>query len=54
MIFWRTLQENSENKMFTQKINKTPRTNKYRHGMSRAKVMNKKINNFARNEWFKN
>ena len=49
MIFWRTLQE-----MFTQKINKTPRTNKYKHGMSRAKVMNKKINNFARNQWFKN
>ena len=49
MIFWRTLQE-----MFTQKINKTPRTNKYKHGMSRGKVMNKKINNFARNQWFKN
>ena len=48
MVFWRTLRE-----MFTQKMSKTPKTNKYKHGISRAKVM-KKIKNFARNECFKN
>ena len=48
MVFWRTLRE-----MFTQKMNKTPKTNKYKYGMSRAKVIKKK-KNFARNECFKN
>ena len=36
MVFWRTLRE-----MFTQKMSKTPKTNKYKHGTSRAKVMKK-------------
>ena len=37
MVFWRTLRE-----MFTQKMNKTPKTNKYKYGMSRAKVIKKR------------